>query len=133
MNDSTKTNIEIESLFNKGLSLNEMADIVMRLNTTSNRHTQSPLSFSFFVNMTNERTVELSNGRKHYHIAIPQTLQSVTHAPILHNHDYFELMFVRNGTLKLQIENTVYTYHEGDACLFVLYFGICFLILDKKI
>lgn len=118
MNLSAKTNIDIENLFSKGLSVNEMADIIMRMNTSSSRHTQSPLTFSFFVNTPNERTVELSNGRKHYHIEIPQTRKDATHAPILHNHDYFELMFVRNGTLKLQIENTIYTYHEGDACLF---------------
>lgn len=118
MNFSARTNIEIENLINKDLSLNEMVDIIMGLNTSSIRHVQSPLSFSLFVNTPDERTVELSSVRRNCHIEIPRTLQFAAHAPVLHNHDYFELMFVRSGTLKLQIENTIYTYHEGDACLF---------------
>lgn len=112
------TSINIENLFSKRMSLNEMADIVLGLYESSYRHLKSPFAISFYINTPSERIMELSNGKKRYHIVIPQTAPRASLTPILHNHDYFELVFVRHGTLKLQIENTVYTYQEGDACLF---------------
>ena len=114
MNES----VLIENIFNEGLSLREITDIVMGLNSSANRHLKSSLAFSFFVSTPTEQTVELSNGKRHYHIRLPHTKPDSTHMPILHNHDYFEMVFVKSGILKIQIEHTIYTYREGDACLF---------------
>ena len=35
----------------------------------------------------------------------------------MHNHDFWEIIFVESGTLKMQIESTVYNLDEGDACV----------------
>lgn len=35
----------------------------------------------------------------------------------MHNHDYWEILFVESGTLKMQIESAVYSLNEGDACV----------------
>ena len=66
MNES----VLIENIFNEGLSLREITDIVMGLNSSANRHLKSSLAFSFFVSTPTEQTVELSNGKRHYHISI---------------------------------------------------------------
>lgn len=46
----------------------------------------------------------------------------VNHAPYpvtgkLHNHDYWEFIFVESGSLEMQIESTVYHLEEGDVCI----------------
>lgn len=35
----------------------------------------------------------------------------------MHNHDYWEIIFVEAGTLKMQIESAVYSLNEGDVCI----------------
>jgi AraC-type DNA-binding domain-containing proteins len=35
----------------------------------------------------------------------------------LHSHDFYELTIVLSGTVKLQIENEIITYKEGECCL----------------
>lgn len=40
-----------------------------------------------------------------------------TSADFLHQHDYFELMYVLSGTVNVRIESAMYQYQAGDACL----------------
>lgn len=35
----------------------------------------------------------------------------------MHNHDFWEIIFVESGTLKIQIESTVYHLDKGDVCI----------------
>lgn len=35
----------------------------------------------------------------------------------MHNHDFWEIIFVESGTLKIQIESAVYSLDEGDVCI----------------
>lgn len=35
----------------------------------------------------------------------------------LHNHDYWEIIFVESDTLDMQIESAIYNLDEGDVCL----------------
>lgn len=35
----------------------------------------------------------------------------------MHNHDYWEIIFVESGTFEMQIESAVYSLMEGDACI----------------
>lgn len=35
----------------------------------------------------------------------------------MHNHNYWEIIFVESGTLEMQIESTVYSLDEGDVCI----------------
>lgn len=108
----------IEELFNKGMSAEEVAHIILMLNTSSSRRLKSPLSFSYFVNMSDGRTIELCSNLCQYHLALPQEQSSNEQRPILHNHEYFELMFVERGTIEIQIEDSIHEYHAGDVCLF---------------
>ena len=82
------------------------------------RQTRSPLFLSHFEITDSGLTVEIIDNRHHTRLSIPRTEYGTIRPPILHNHDYFELMFVLRGKLKIQIEETVYTYQAGDACLF---------------
>ena len=109
---------DTELLFRKGIGVNELGNIFMALNSSSIRQTRTPLSLSQFVNNESGLTVDLCDGRHHTRLSIPRSEFGPIQSPILHNHDYFELMFVQQGTLKIQIEDTLYTYQKGDACLF---------------
>lgn len=40
-----------------------------------------------------------------------------TRSQKLHYHNFYELTFVLSGTLNMQIEDDVITYHAGDCCL----------------
>ena len=109
---------DFENLFREGLSEAELGNIFMSINSSSVRQTRSPLSLSHFEITDSGLTVEIIDNRHHTRLSIPRTEYGTIRPPILHNHDYFELMFVLRGKLKIQIEETVYTYQAGDACLF---------------
>lgn len=109
---------DVEELFREGLSVAELGNIFMSMNNSSIRQIRSPLSLSHFENTGSGLTVELCDSRHHIHLSISKSEYDTLQSPILHNHDYFELMFILSGTLKIQIEDTIYTYQEGDTCLF---------------
>lgn len=109
---------DVEELFREGLSVAELGNIFMSMNNSSIRQIRSPLSLSHFESTGSGLTVELCDSRHHIHLSIPKSEYDTLQSPILHNHDYFELMFILSGTLKIQIEDTIYTYQEGDTCLF---------------
>lgn len=108
----------VEELFKKGMSAEDVAHIIMMLNTSSSRRLKTPLSFSYFVDMPGSRTIDLYSNLCQYHLTFPRGRSENDQRPILHNHEYFELMFVERGAIEIQIEDRIHKYHAGDICLF---------------
>ena len=62
------------------------------------------------------KVVSADTEIRDYHIDEPFSDQ-IKPDEYLHQHDFFELMFVLDGSVDVTIEDQVSTYYAGDACL----------------
>lgn len=56
------------------------------------------------------------NSDSHALIDDPKLLNAMKHRP-LHQHDFFELMFVFEGEVRVKIENSIRIYSSGSGCI----------------
>lgn len=110
--------IDAERLFAKDTDIEVMENMMVSLNNSSSRRTTNPFSFSTFVYTSDRIDVDLCTAHHQVTLHIPSEKYHKNKNPIMHNHDYYELMYVQEGSLQIQIEDTVYTYKKGDLCLF---------------
>ena len=113
-----KINIEWEQFLEKNVDLETLGNMILSLNASSSRKTSTPLSFSVYTNTPECVSVDFCSNRRSVSCSIPTDRYNKNRQPILHNHDYYELMYIQKGTMQIQIEGTVYSYHQGDVCLF---------------
>ena len=106
------------TIFGKNVDLETLGNMILSLNASSSRKTSTPLSFSVYTNTPECVSVDFCSNRRSVSCSIPTDRYNKNRQPILHNHDYYELMYIQKGTMQIQIEGTVYSYHQGDVCLF---------------
>lgn len=112
------SNTDIEQLLDKNVDLETLGSVILSLNASSSRKSKNPLSLSLYAYAPDSVTIEFCSNRHQLSLCIPSEKYKKSRRPIMHNHDYYELMYILKGSLKIRIEDTVYTYHMGDVCLF---------------
>lgn len=85
-------------------------------------HLESPFGFvletyykdetSEYINLTNFTPADI----KHTMISNPANIISIQNR-VLHQHDFYEFMYVLDGTVTNYIENTVRVYPKGSGCI----------------
>lgn len=70
---------------------------------------------SFSQNNIGHRSAYAHHWYLDFDFHVSHSSQPVTDK--MHNHDYWEIIFVESGTLKMQIESAVYSLNESDTCV----------------
>ena len=112
------TNVDIEQLLDKNVDLETLSSVILSLNASSSRKLKNPLSFSLYTHRPDCVTIDFCSTRHQLSLCITPKKHENSNTPIMHNHDYYELMYIQKGTIQIQIEDSIYTYQEGDVCLF---------------
>lgn len=110
-----RSSIDI-SAFSGSLTPQQLADSILDLNDSAQRHLRSLLLLSVYDDQPGGVRVEAVSDRRHVDVFLPQVSLNAS-APVLHSHDYFELMAVLRGSIDIRIENRVCHYETGDFCL----------------
>lgn len=112
------TQINLEQLLDKNVDINTFINIIMSLNASSNRRIKYPLAFSIYTNTADSISIDFCSNQHNMKLIAPLNKIEKNHSPIMHNHEYYELMYILKGSIKIRIENIIYTYSAGDICLF---------------
>lgn len=93
----------------KRISMNNLSEV---------RLSERPVELQFVSFIQNDSGHRSAYGHRWYldfDFHVSHGSQPVTDK--MHNHDYWEIIFVESGTLKMQIESAVYSLEEGDVCI----------------
>lgn len=91
-------------------------EFFLQMNTSESRRMLSPISWVITAHSPQTVNAQYCDTSKHICIEIPAE-KMADQPPIMHSHNYYELMVVFKGNVRVKLESEIVTFKEGDVCL----------------